>query len=176
MSKPDGIDAVISQLCVDCGMCCNGVLFHQVRLQPKDSAKALTSLGFRLKRKQGQMVFEQPCQAWKQEGCAVYEDRPCRCRQFECRQVCGLRDGLITEDQASSAVQEAKSLVAKLQESLEICGSRNTHRPLLKRAAMLLDGVDSSAIAGPEIQALLHASQELESYLDREFRVESSPE
>ncbi len=153
-------------------MCCNGVLFHQVRLQAKDSPKTLASLGFRLKRKQGQEVFEQPCTAWRQEGCSVYADRPCRCRQFECRQALGVRSGLITEEQARKNVQEAQKLVANLQQALELCGSRNTNRPLLKRATMLLDAIDSEVTPHPEDLSLLQALQRLEAYLDTEFRVD----
>ncbi len=156
-------------------MCCNGVLFHHVGLQDKDSPKTLASLGFRLKRKQGKMVFEQPCKAWKQDGCGIYADRPVRCRQFECRQALGVRSGLITEEQAVNAVEGARALVADLQRLLALCGSRNTNRPLLKRAAMLLDQVDSSTMPGNGLQALRDASRELEEYLEREFRVDGPP-
>ena len=48
----DEISAAAAHLCAACGLCCNGVMFHTVKLQPNDSAPALAALGLKLKRKQ----------------------------------------------------------------------------------------------------------------------------
>ena len=50
---PVEASAVGARLCAACGLCCNGVVFHTVRLQPGDSAKSVAALGLKLKRKQG---------------------------------------------------------------------------------------------------------------------------
>ncbi|HEV2210350.1 MAG TPA: YkgJ family cysteine cluster protein [Verrucomicrobiae bacterium] len=39
-----------NNLCLACGLCCNGVIFADVKLQPDDSAEALRNLGLPLKR------------------------------------------------------------------------------------------------------------------------------
>ena len=41
----------INQLCPACGLCCNGVLFADVELQPGDNAGRLIDLGMALKKK-----------------------------------------------------------------------------------------------------------------------------
>lgn len=153
-------------------MCCNGVLFHTVRLQAQDSAKQLAALGFRLKHKQAHTVFEQPCQAWKPEGCKIYDDRPCRCRQFECRQVSQLTSGMISWESALAAVSEASFRVSRLQLALEQCGSRNANRPLLKRAAMLLNENGGEPVSNEAFRNLREAMLDLEAWLDQEFRCE----
>ena len=76
-----------ARLCSQCGMCCNGVMFHRVRLQPADSPKELAALGLKLKRKRGQHYLLQPCPAFQGTHCSIYASRPERCRLFECRQL-----------------------------------------------------------------------------------------
>ena len=51
----------VDQLCPNCGLCCNGVLFADVELQPGDDAGRLAALGMALKKKGGQRAFVQPC-------------------------------------------------------------------------------------------------------------------
>ncbi len=50
MSAIKPTDAV-SQLCPNCGLCCNGVLFADVELRKGDDAKRLMKLGLSLERK-----------------------------------------------------------------------------------------------------------------------------
>ena len=38
MVMPAADSSAASRLCTACGMCCNGVMFHTVRLQPRDLA------------------------------------------------------------------------------------------------------------------------------------------
>jgi hypothetical protein len=57
-----------SQLCLACGLCCDGTLFADVELQPGDSADRLRELGQKLpqgKDAEGKPVhkFAQPCPA-----------------------------------------------------------------------------------------------------------------
>src|SRR5690242_10002477 len=72
-----------SRLCSACGLCCNGVMFHTVKLQPSDSAKELTALGLKLKRKKSGNYIQQPCPQYQYGECAIYAVRPQRCRLFE---------------------------------------------------------------------------------------------
>jgi len=83
-------DSVAQQLCLACGLCCNGVLFKDVELQPGDDAARLKSLGLALSNPQSairnpQSKFPQPCAALCGDNrCRIYAERPARCRQFEC--------------------------------------------------------------------------------------------
>jgi len=83
-------DSVAQQLCLACGLCCNGVLFKDVELQPGDDASRLSSLGLPVRNPQSairnpQSKFPQPCAALCGDNrCRIYAERPARCRQFEC--------------------------------------------------------------------------------------------
>ena len=107
-----------ARLCAACGLCCNGVMFHTVKLQPGDSAPALASLGLKLKRKQGHHYILQPCPAFGDAGCSIYAARPERCRLFECQQLQRLARGETTEAMALEKIHDVQRRVAELGELL----------------------------------------------------------
>src|SRR5437879_4693777 len=49
-----------ANLCLECGLCCNGVIFADVRLQAGEDATALRNLGLSVSRNK----FSQPCSAF----------------------------------------------------------------------------------------------------------------
>src|SRR5437868_1476023 len=87
-----------SALCLECGLCCNGVIFADVRLQRGDDPGRLRALGLPIAtphapssasplRKTGGVPaprFAQPCAALDGCRCRIYADRPAYCRQFDC--------------------------------------------------------------------------------------------
>ena len=168
---------VASRLCSACGLCCNGVMFHTVRLQAKDSAKDLAALGLKLKRKKGANYILQPCPAFRGTHCSVYAARPERCRLFECRQLRRVDAGEITEAAALERIQEVQRRVAEITGLLEKAGRTDPKKPLMKRyekiTAEPLDATsDAEAI---EVRGdLTRAMGELDALLDAEFRVPNS--
>jgi Fe-S-cluster containining protein len=173
MTTPD-LSAAASRLCADCGMCCNGVLFHTVRLQPADSAKALAALGLKLKRKQGQHYIQQPCPALKTSHCSIYTARPERCRLFECRQLQRVAAGELTEPMARDKIREARRLVAEVNSLLLHAGGTNLKHPLSKRwDKALAEPLDSAAppTAWENRQQLTQSVLKLSALLDQDFRI-----
>ena len=54
------------QLCLACGLCCDGTLFDNVQLGPRDDAPALKALGLPVEVTRGRTpvtLFRQPCAA-----------------------------------------------------------------------------------------------------------------
>jgi Fe-S-cluster containining protein len=154
-------------------MCCNGVMFHIVRLQPGDSPKALAALGLKLKRKRGQCHIVQPCPAHRDAQCAIYAARPERCRIFECRQLQRAAAGEITETMALEKIAGALRLVAEVNALLLGAGGTNVKHPLSKRCetAMAVPLDPSSDEAALETRnRLTLAMQELNALLDQDFR------
>ena len=160
-------------------MCCNGVLFHGVRLQPDDSSQALKALGFRIHYKKKFDFFDQPCPAFKKSCCSIYADRPSRCRIFECQQLKQLAQGIITEATALEKIKEAHCKVDLLQDLLYRLGPTNLNKPLAKQyESIIAEPMDSTA--GAEALALraqlIEAFQNLHQFLNNEFRNEKLPE
>ena len=166
--------AAASRLCAQCGLCCNGVLFHTVQLQPADSAKELSALGLKLKRKQGDQFILQPCPALQNRQCSIYTSRPERCRLFACRQLKRFAEGDITEKMALGTIREARRRVDEINELLLQTGKTNLKRPLSKRcekamAEPLTAAADPLAVRLQD--RLTQALQELDALLDDEFRI-----
>lgn len=68
----------MSELCLSCGLCCDGSLFQLVKLQPGESDP-------RLRLVPEHEAFAQPCSCFAAGACAIYEQRPAACRDFRCR-------------------------------------------------------------------------------------------
>lgn len=169
---PEAYQAAASRLCVKCGMCCDGTMFHLVRMQPADSVAALNVLGMKLKKKKGENYIGQPCPMLKQQRCSIYEGRPERCRLFECQQLKLLNAGTITEEQVEATILEAKQRVNAILDLIERSGHHNKRQPLTVRydrvmSLPLSEACDKAAIEmHAELQRLMKALQEL---LAREF-------
>ena len=157
-----------ARLCAACGMCCNGVLFHSVLLQPGDSARALSALGLKTKRKKGQVFFRQPCPAHHGCGCAIYGQRPVRCRLFKCRQLLRVTAGESTEARAMEILVGARELVGRVDALIGRVAETNASRSLAQRCANALTTSEWS----PLHDELESAMRELELVLDQDFRVE----
>ncbi|MCX6858207.1 MAG: YkgJ family cysteine cluster protein [Verrucomicrobia bacterium] len=151
-----------SRLCTACGMCCSGVLFEIVKLQPEDSIRDLEKLGMQINRKKTEPYFKQPCRFLDDCTCKIYEQRPTRCRRFSCFQLELLAAGEIDEAAALAKIQEARSKVASLKSELEKAGDFNTDTALTERVEQVL-------ISQPN-EGMMEQMRELKIFLGRHFR------
>lgn len=171
---PQSPTSVASRLCQECGLCCNGVLFHTVRLQPSDSPRDLSGLGIKIKRKRGQDFFSQPCSAFLEMQCGIYAQRPSRCRLFECRQLKGVQSGTITVDSAMERIHNVQERVAILEELSLRADGKPRKGPLSKRCeTALAEPIDASTHAelAAKQRELARGLQDLEDILDAHFRL-----
>jgi len=159
------------RLCAACGMCCNGVLFHGMAVQPEDSLRALAAKGLRAKRRDGELQFLQPCPAHDGNCCRIYAERPQRCRAFACRQLEGVFNGEILESAAMEKILEAKRRSDRVRELLEMLGDDRKTRPLATRCAgVFTPPLDPSLHAESLREELRGAMAALEEVLAKNFR------
>src|SRR6185436_15176721 len=83
-------------LCLECGLCCNGAMFDDVRLDDGDRVEPWRGLGVPLRATHGGHACPQPCAAFDGGACRIYSDRPASCRDFECRVLRRLHEGELT--------------------------------------------------------------------------------
>jgi len=164
----------VNALCPTCALCCNGVLFADVRLQAGDDAKRLASLGVALKRRGSVVRFTQPCSCLTGERCGIYAERPARCRTFECRLLKRAQTGEITERVALASIRKARAAAEKVRRILRELGDTNETVPLSRRYQRIMrQPIDLSAderlidLRGE----LMLAVSELVAVLEREFLV-----
>jgi len=149
-------------------------MFHQVRLQPGDSARELAALGLKLKRKRGQDCILQPCPAWREARCSIYLQRPERCRLFECRQLQRVAAGEITEAAALAKIGEVQRRVAHLDGLSRRADGSLRRGPLSQRCeTTLAEPFDATTHPGlgREREELARGLGELEALLDADFRI-----
>jgi Fe-S-cluster containining protein len=99
------------QLCGDCGLCCDGTLFDSVEvereallvLRRRGADVATTTQGPRLRL---------PCACLDERLCAIYGERPERCRTYRCELLRDVEQGRATASDGRTVVDEARRLRA----------------------------------------------------------------
>jgi len=129
-------DAVIGELCPACGLCCNGVIFADVRLQPADDAGRLRSLGLPVCTPRSGLRpprLAQPCAAFDGCRCRVYPDRPQYCREFECVLFKSVKAGRTEPGAALRIIRTARERADKVRRLLRKLEDADEQLPLSAR-------------------------------------------
>jgi len=160
----------VSQLCPNCGLCCNGVLFADVELQKGDNAGLLIDLGMSLKKKGMKRAFVQPCLCFDGKLCRIYADRPKRCATFECGLLKRVQSGEMPATAALKRIADAKKLVEKVRQLLQRLGDNDEQLALTKRYSRVMSQpIDLSADNGEARGELMLAVNDLMHVLQPEF-------
>lgn len=163
-----------AQLCPQCGLCCNGVLFGDVELQRGDTAATLASNGLNIFRKGRKQAFAQPCACLAGGLCRIYVERPRQCRAFECAQLRRVDAGKQSGTAALRKIQAAKKLSAEVAQLCGALGQNDETIPLNRRyAAVMAEPMD---LAGDPTDVelrgeLMLAVGRLVETLERDFLV-----
>jgi Fe-S-cluster containining protein len=157
--------AVTGELCLACGLCCDGVIFADVRLQPGDDAERLRSVGLPVSNSESARRaprFMQPCAALEGSVCRVYAERPKHCRAFECVLLRSVRAGRTKPEAALRLIRTARSRAEKVRRLLRAVGDRAESSALsvrFRRTARRLEGAeleDSTADAYAQLTLAVH--------------------
>lgn len=166
-------ESAIARLCPKCQMCCNGVLFADVELEPLDSRDHLKELGVKLRRKGRKSCFNQPCAQLQSDGlCQIYSDRPTMCAGFECGVLLRLASGEWTEAQAIAKIRKARKLENKVRRLLKQLGNSDEDLALTKRYQQIMMAPIDCAANEELIEArgdLMLTVQELMNLASRDF-------
>lgn len=122
----------VAQLCPNCAMCCNGVLFKDVELQRGDLAAKLKSLGLPIAKSRG-AKFPQPCAALAGGNCRIYGDRPVRCRDFDCALLQSVAAGQTEVAAALRVIRQTRERADRVRRWLRELGNTNEHSALSLR-------------------------------------------
>jgi uncharacterized protein len=166
------IDAV-SQLCPNCGLCCNGVLFADVELRAGDDAKHLAKIGLTLEKKgRNKTAFAQPCACFDGKLCAIYAGRPKRCRTFECGLLKRVQADELDADAALKTISKSKSQAEKVRGLLRQLGQKDESLAMTKRYAQAMNApIDLADLESDSERRgeLMLAVDELMRQLQRNF-------
>jgi hypothetical protein len=159
------MDKFIDALCLQCGMCCNGVLFADVRPEPGDPSPLFSGNRSRV---------PQPCPAFAAAtcACAIYAERPVRCRKFECRQLLGVRQGTTTPEKALRQIRAARRLAAEVERRLAELGFNDVRLPFSRRFQRCQRAAENGKLANTQLGGLADlqlAMHRLTALLAKEF-------
>jgi len=174
--------------CLTCGLCCNGVLFRDVELQMSDDRERLVSLGLPLKelsRRQPERTkglkskIPQPCAALCAGNlCRIYEERPSRCREFECALLKRVHQDELELPAALRTIRSAQQRAAKVRRLLRELGDTDESLALSLRFKRVRRRLESGSASDTEIETyadLALAVHELNVVLSREFYPGAKP-
>jgi hypothetical protein len=154
-------------------MCCNGVLFKDVEVQPSDHAGRLAALGLDLKQRGQRSCFSQPCAALGTDcRCRIYPERPARCREFDCALLQSVQAGTTTGAAALRVIRQARRRADRVLRLLRLLGDHAEDRPLAQRVRSIrrrLEATSPRPAAAKDFAALTLAAHDLNLLLAKSF-------
>jgi hypothetical protein len=109
----------VDALCPQCGLCCDGSIFADVKLAKADHPQRLASLGLPIQRQGGRSSFVQPCSSFDGSFCRIYADRPSRCRTFECLVLKQVAAGKLSTEKGLGRIRRARRLAKRVRSLLK---------------------------------------------------------
>jgi hypothetical protein len=163
---------ITTNLCTRCTLCCNGVLFADVRLQRGDDPARLAELGVPVRLGQRSSRFRQPCGCLHGGACRIYAERPERCRTFECRLLQRTLGGEVPQRSALRIIAATRRQADAVRQILRELGDGDESLPLSRRyQRMMRQPIDLGANErGIRLRGkLMLAVADLTRTLEREF-------
>lgn len=152
-------ESSVDGLCLACGLCCNGAIFGDVKVQPDEPVERLRALGLRLtparpvKRSplagttppsSSAFKLRQPCCAHAHGECRIYPERPRYCREFECALFKSVQNGKTSRKAAFDIIHTAAQQVDKVRGLLATLGEHNEMDGLAARYRRLARRMESA--------------------------------
>ena len=161
-------------LCRQCGLCCDGHLFADVRLRNEEVPPIESTVGY--ERRSDAFYLQQPCLAFCDGDCKVYSQRPKGCREFECHLLKAVKEFTLPEYAALELIKEIKRKIESVEQLLVDLGEADEMLPLsLRIEAVLSEAWDlsESEHRQEKREALFQESTTLEGTLEAQFRADS---
>ena len=162
-------------LCLQCGLCCNGVIFADVKLHADDDPRLLQSLGLEIQRPNSgarKPRFKQPCTALEGCRCRIYSERPHQCRHFECLLLKSVMAGRASFAEALGIIRSARERVDLVERLLADLGESDKQTALaarFRRTAKRLEKAGFDETTAEQYGRLTLAVHELNLLLSQSF-------
>jgi hypothetical protein len=112
--------ATTSNLCVECGLCCDGSLFADVELANDRESILMESAGAVVDEDEDAQLLAQPCSALRGKRCSIYKQRPQCCRTFECLLLKRVQRGEISFADAREQIRFTLELKASIESFISL--------------------------------------------------------
>lgn len=106
-----------TNICLACGLCCDGTLIGHVQLANEELAAVKEVM--EIEESHGHGFFLQPCKKFC-NGCAIYDKRPNHCASFECQLLKSVDQKKLEFDTAVEITKVVKQQKISLEQKLSI--------------------------------------------------------
>jgi uncharacterized protein len=177
-ASTSSIHASAESICLACGLCCNGVIFADVKLQPKDDCARLQALGLPLLKPRKANApartqrWRQPCAALDGCRCRIYSERPKYCREFECLLLRSVQAGQTAPAAALRIIRTARQRAEKVRRLLQTLGDTDELTALavrFRRISRRMQQIDMDEAAADTYARLTLAVHDLNLVLSSAF-------
>lgn len=107
-----------ADICIGCGMCCDGTIFDATELHQSDELGPLQQLQAVFITDQHSARLQQPCPAFRAGCCSIYDQRPESCREYSCAVLTSVAEGATNVDDATSVIAAATALRDRVRPAL----------------------------------------------------------
>jgi hypothetical protein len=115
-------------ICVHCGMCCDGTLFNHAKIEKGERIETNYSFEIILDEKRS---FKQPCPYLSNKTCVIYDERPYSiCETFSCKLLSQVRGEKIVFSDAIKIIGDTMALRRKVVLQLQAHYPENTGNSL----------------------------------------------
>lgn len=160
----------VEALCPQCGLCCDGSLFADVKLLKADGRQRLASLGVPVRQWGGHSSFVQPCSSFDGSFCRIYADRPSRCRGFECLVLQRVAAGKLPVTTGLARIRRARRLAKRVRSLLQRITGKPVVLPLTQAYRKAMEQPLEMTGSGANWRGrLMLAMDELMTCLHRDF-------
>lgn len=138
-----------SDLCLDCGLCCTGVLYARVDMKtPEEEALAEELALPVVTNDAGKQTMLQPCRCYVDGQCSIYERRFSTCRTYRCALLKNVEAGAVPAREALAVIAQARELLGALYRIMDVDEARQKELTIWGRVASYLK--ERNVIGSPE--------------------------
>lgn len=103
-------------ICIQCGLCCDGTLFNHARIQESEPLETGYSFETFVRRRPG---FRLPCTYLKNRVCSIYDQRPYSiCASFRCKLLRAVNSGNVKYADALKTINEVIALKTRIESQI----------------------------------------------------------
>lgn len=150
-----------SDLCTNCGICCDGTLFSSVSLEPEGIVTARQH-HLPVLETASACKLELPCPALRGVLCGIYEDRPEQCADYACELLIRVEEDQLSFDDAREIIETTRTLREQVADAVGTTPWWVAHRSALEAER-------SNPTWASEQAELLRDLKALEAIVQRHF-------
>ncbi len=158
-----------SNICLSCGLCCDGTLIGFVQLTREELPLVRDLL--KVEEADGNGIFLQPCIKYC-DGCTIYNERPKQCASFKCGLLKSVDQKEIDFNLAVEVVNEVKQLKISIEKKLTIFPIKLKSQSFYYKIVelkKLLQQTNSESLLAQNKKELISELHELDNLLLKNF-------